>query len=525
MIDTVKRRLPIGIQDFVSIREGNFVYIDKTAQIHELASGSGKTFFLSRPRRFGKSLLCSTLGAFFTGRRNLFTGLAVDSLEWDWKKYPVIHIDLNAGVYSEGVEALRTQIGTELQREARKLGVSLDAADIISQFKRLIEAASAGYGNKAVVIVDEYDKPLLNTIELSEIHQKIRNELKGFYGVLKSYDAYLQFVFLTGVTKFAQVSVFSDLNQIADISFDPRYAALCGITQEELERDFQSEIDGIIQNIGKGKGEYFEQLRRFYNGYRFSINPLTVYNPFGLLNHFEQSGKFLSYWYASGTPAFLINLIKKQYIDINHLENNRVGYDSFHKYDTETMEAVPLLYQTGYLTIVEYDEERNQLVLDYPNEEVRFSFAQSLVQQYLDVAGENLNSFIVRFTNAVYDGDVDGMMNTFKPFFASINYDLIKEQENYYQTVIHLVFTMLGLQCRSEVRTAAGRIDTLVETKKNVYCFEFKIRGSAETALKQIDSKEYLLPWTGSGKRLFKVGVSFNRKKRNIGAWKVKEVE
>jgi hypothetical protein len=252
---------------------------------------------------------------------------------------------------------------------------------------------------------------------------------------------------------------------------------------------------------------------------------LTVYNPFGLLNHFDKSGDFSSYWYESGTPTFLITLIKKQYIDITHLENNRVGYDSFHKYDAETMEAVPLLYQTGYLTIADYDEERNQLVLDYPNEEVRGSFTKSLAQQYLEVSGQNLNSFIVRFMDAVYDGDVDGMMNTLKSFFASISYDLIKESENYYQTVIHLVFRMLGLECRSEVRIAAGRIDTLVETKKNLYCFEFKLDGNAEDALAQIDRKEYLLPWSGSGKRLFKVGVNFDHKARNIGEWKYAEVD
>jgi len=433
----------------------------------------------------------------------------------------VIRIDLNPGVYRDGVEVLRTQISAELRRETKRLGVTLEGADIVSQFKAFLEDVVAKHGAKAVVIVDEYDKPLLNTIDYKEIHESIRAELKGFYGVLKSYDAYLQFVFLTGVTKFSQVSVFSDLNQITDISFDPHYADLCGITQEELERDFQDEIEEVVQNSKeKDREKYLARLRHFYNGYRFSKNLLTVYNPFGLLNHFTNGGEFLSYWYVSGTPTFLITLIKKQYIDVNHLENKRVGYDSFHKFDAETMEAVPMLYQCGYLTIVDYDEERNQLLLDYPNEEVRSSFARSLVKQYLEVPEEPLNSFIVRFTDALYDGDVDAMMNALRPLFASINYDLIKESENYYQTVIHLVFRMVGFECRSEVRIAAGRIDTVVETKKRVYCFEFKLRGSAETALKQIDSKEYLLPWRGSGKRLYKVGVSFNHKKRNIGAWK-----
>jgi hypothetical protein len=327
-------------------------------------------------------------------------------------------------------------------------------------------------------------------------------------------------VFLTGVTKFAQVSVFSDLNHLSDISFDSRYADLCGITQEELERDFQPEIEAVVQGAGRDRESYMDKLRTFYNGYRFSRKDETVYNPFGLLNHFDKGGEFLSYWYVTGTPTFLISLIKKQHIDITRLENNCVEYEDFHKYDAETLEAVPLLYQTGYLTIVDYDAERGRLVLDYPNEEVRGSFAKSLAQQYLEVPGDRLKSFAVRFADAVYDGDIDAMMNTFKGFFASINYDLIKEKENYYQTVMHLIFTMLGLECRSEVRIAAGRIDTLVETRKKVYCFEFKLKGSAESALKQIESKEYLLPWEGSGKQLYRVGVSFNHKKRNIGAWK-----
>jgi hypothetical protein len=522
----MKRRLPIGIQDFVSIREEGFCYVDKTAHIHRLINGSGRAFFLSRPRRFGKSLLCSTLGAVFENRRELFgqiagqSALAIDSMEWEWKKHPVIRIDLNAGVYSNGVDALYTTLFRELKREAGKYELALDDQNCINQFAELIEKSSRKTGEKAVVIVDEYDKPLLSTIDDPQLHARMRDELKGFYGVLKSYDKYLKFVFLTGVTKFSHVSVFSDLNHLVDLTLDPRYADLCGITQEEMEQNFAPEIEAVLENTDKNRETYLGELRRFYNGYRFSEKLLSVYNPFGLLNHFDKNGKFLPYWYETGTPTFLINLIIKQKINIVDLEDMRVGYEDFRKYDIETMRAEPLLYQSGYLTIKDYDEESNQYILDYPNEEVRASFSKALLEQYLQPSVEASRGLNTRLITALLKGDVDGAMNSLKSFLASIPYDIIKERENYYETVIHLIFTMLGLNCRSEVRIASGCIDTLVETKQFVYCFEFKLNGTAEEALAQISTKEYLLPWTGSGKQLLKVGIDFNYDKRNIGEWK-----
>jgi hypothetical protein len=516
----MKRRLPIGIQDFVGIRRDGFCYVDKTARIHELITGSGKTFFLSRPRRFGKSLLCSTLGALFEGRRELFTGLAIDALPWEWKKCPVIRIDLNAGRYTEGVKHLDARLSGALVSTAESAGLSLRGGSLEEQFAFLIKDLYTQTGETVAVLVDEYDKPLLNTIENTELHTSIRSALKAFYGVLKSADAYLRFVFLTGVTKFAQISVFSDLNHLTDISLDPAFCDICGFTQEELERDFALEITGCAENSGMEREAYLERLKCFYNGYRFSRKPLTMYNSFGILHHFNRLGEFLPYWFESGTPTFLIKLLEKQRIDILHLENFTVRHEDFRKYDAATMEAVPVLYQSGYLTITGYNSERSMFTLDYPNDEVRSSFAGALVETYLHVPEQQLHSFIARFVNCIYDGDVDGIMNALKPFFASIPYGLLANRENYYEMVIHLIFTMLGLQCRSEVRIASGRIDTLVETNKFVYCFEFKLNGSAEAALAQIDRKEYLLPWQGSGKKLFKIGATFNRKKRNIGGWK-----
>jgi hypothetical protein len=523
----MKRLLPIGIQDFVDIRQRGFCYVDKTALIHQLITGSGKAFFLSRPRRFGKTLLCSTLEAIFEGRRELFaeiTGLpalAIDNLEWEWKKHPVIRLDLNAGDYEEGTAVLDSALNNALANIARSYDLELRGQYVFEQFGNLILDLHLRMQEKVVVIIDEYDKPLLKTMEDSDLHIAMRKRLKGFYSVLKSSDKYLRFVLLTGVTKFSHVSVFSDLNHLMDLTLDPLYADICGITQKEVEENFEPEIAEILENTGKTREVYLEELRRFYNGYRFTRKPLTVYNPFGLLNHFNLGGDFQPYWYNTGTPTFLVNLLIKQKVNILDLHDMHVRYEDFSKYDIETMRAAPLLYQSGYLTITDYDEERNRFTLDYPNEEVRSCFAKSLLEQYLQVSEEQKQSLLNKLPDALYDGDITTAIDVLRIFFASIPYDIIKESENYYQTAIHLIFTIFGFNCRSEVRIASGRIDTVVETKNLVYCFEFKLDGSAEKALEQINSKEYLLPWTGSGKKLFKVGVVFDTKKRTIGDWKV----
>ena len=527
--NAMKRLLPIGIQDFAGIRSDGFCYIDKTAIIHRLITGSGRAFFLSRPRRFGKSLLCSTLEAVFEGRRELFgeiegfPALAIDSLDWGWERHPVIRLDLNVGNYNEGIDFLNTTLSNALGNVARRHDLELRGAYASQQFTNLIMDMHDKAKKKVAVIIDEYDKPLLDTMTNDPLHKTIRDELKGFYGILKPSDKYLRFVFLTGVTKFSHISVFSDLNHLDDLTLDPRYADICGITQEELEAGFEPEIESVLKETGDSRDHYLERLRRFYNGYRFSEKPLKVYNPFGLLNHFGKNGKFLSYWYDTGTPTFLVKLIVGQKINIVELGNLRVGYDDFRKYDIENMRAAPLLYQSGYLTIADYDEKRGRFTLDYPNDEVRSCFAGSLLEHYAPVPESASGSLSTRLLDALYDGAVDLAMGTLKGFFAAIPYDIIRESENYYQTAIHLIFTMLGFNCRSEVRIAAGRIDTLVETEDMVYCFEFKLDKTAEEALAQIDTKEYLLPWAGSGKRLFKVGVSFDGEKRNIGEWKTVE--
>jgi len=501
--------------------------VDKTPQVYSLIIGIEGAFFLSRPRRFGKSLLCSTLGAIFEGRRELFgeiagrSALAIDGLDWEWKRHPVIRIDLNAGNYSNGVKTLHSTLYAEMRREAEKYGIRLSRADSPSaQFKYLIEKACKKTGEKAVVIIDEYDKPLTSTLDKRDVHIELRDELKGFYDVLKSYDADLRFLFLTGVSKFSQVSVFSALNQLSDMTLDPRYADICGLTQEELETNFGPEIDSVLESIGRNREEYLDKLRRFYNGYRFSKKPLTVYNPFGLLNHFDQNGDFRPYWYRSGTPTLLTDMINSQNIDLTNLNNMQVGYDDFDAFDIEDMEPSPLLYQTGYLTITDYDENRaNCFTLDYPNIEVRSAFAKSLAKHCLKTNSRESTALCDKLTTALNGGDVDAAMEAVKLFLTKIPYDLFQKRENFFQSVVYVMFAMLGLDCRTEERIATGRIDMVVETRGFVYCFEFKLDGTAEVALAQIDTKEYAVPWTGCGKKVFKVGVNFDFEKKNIGEW------
>ncbi|MCL2218646.1 MAG: AAA family ATPase, partial [Chitinispirillia bacterium] len=452
------RLLPTGIQNFDKLRRSGHVYVDKTVVIHRLVSGTEGAYFLSRPRRFGKSLLCSTMEAVFEGKRELFgeiagyPALAINSLEWGWKRHPVIRLDLSAEVYSNGVTALHAALYSELEAQYERLGIHREHPDVISQFKHLIRKACEKTSERVVVIIDEYDKPLLETIDLPELHEQIKKELKGFYGVLKSYDQYLRFVFITGVTKFSRVSVFSDLNQLTDLTLNPSYADICGLTQEEVERDFEPEIAAVLKETGRDRETYLENLRRFYNGYRFSKKPLTVYNPFGLLQHFGENGEFLSYWYETGTPTFLINLIKKQKIDIVKMDDMRVRHEDFRRYDTHNMRAAPMLYQCGYLTISDYNEKRNEYTLDYPNLEVSYSFANSLMEQYLQVPEDRSQALFSKLPDALEEGNIEDAINALRQFLAGVPYDIIKETENYYQTVVFLIFKILGLDCRAEVR-------------------------------------------------------------------------
>ena len=518
--------LPVGRQVFEDIRTENLLYVDKTQYIYELIAGSGiKQFFMSRPRRFGKTLLCWTLDAVFSGRKELFEGLVIEKSDWNWEKHPVIRLDMSAGSFSKGVTAAEKSIKAILRKNAKKLGIKLHTKDELpNQFQRLIEESVEKYGQKAVVIVDEYDNPLLSVIENEKEFKKVREMLRDFYKIIKAEENNLRFAFLTGVTKFSKVSVFSALNNLTDITLDQHFSGICGITQEELEQDFTDYIDKYAVNYN-GRENYLEELKDFYNGYRFSKSELTVYNPFGLLNHFN-SGEFNAYWFESGTPNFLINLLNNQKVDILTLKNKKVTEDNFRKYDLENMAAIPMLYQAGYLTVSDYNNESKNYTLDYPNTEVRSAFSDELAVKYLKVSGETKDSFIANISEYLFSGDVNSVIElAIKPFMAEIPNNLAIRHEQYFQTIFHIIFNMLGLKCRSEVSTATGRIDSIVETPKYVYCFEFKLNKNAEEALAQIDTKEYLTPYVGTGKTLFKIGVNFNYDERKIEKWLYEKVE
>ncbi|GHV15433.1 ATPase AAA [Fibrobacterales bacterium] len=447
----------------------------------------------------------------------MFKGLAIDSLPWEWKKYPVIHIALNQGDYSnDGTDALSARLHEALLIAARNIGVPLRNEVLSERFSALISDAHLQFGEKVAVIIDEYDKPLLDTIDNKPFHNAIRSALKGFYGVLKSSDEHIKFAFLTGVTKFSKVSIFSDLNNLTDISLDPRYADLCGITQEELETNFKEEIDGIAGGDGD---TYLAKLKSFYNGYRFSEKLLTVYNPFGLLHHFDKGGKFIPYWFASGTPTFLIKLIEQQKIDAGNLEKMELSADAFDDYRGDTLRAIPVLYQSGYLTIADYDPESMLYTLDYPNDEVRIGFAKALSAAYSGVEFERQGALVNKMHKMLAAGETDNFVEALKPFYNGIPFDILSRVENCYQLIFYVIVRMLGIYSRVEVHTAVGSVDAVIESGEYVYVIEFKLNDTAEAALAQIDSKDYALSYDGNGKKIVKLGIEFDKEKRNIGRW------
>jgi hypothetical protein len=514
------QQLPTGRQVFENIRKEKLLYVDKTAMLYNLITQGRTQFFLSRPRRFGKTLLCYTLCALFEGKKNLFKGLAISKTKWKWEKYPVIKLDMSEGAYSEGLSGCKSAIDTQLYLNAKNLGVDLQGETLTDKFKFLIFNSKEKYGKPAVVIIDEYDNPLLSVIDNKEAFNDVRIFLRDFYKVVKANESNLRFTFITGITKFAQVSVFSALNNLTDITLDPEYSTLLGITQEELEKDFADYIDKWAKEYG-GKKKYIEKLKDSYNGYRFTKEPKTVYNPFCLLKHFD-SGDFHKFWFETATPGYLINLLDSQKVDILNITDFSVRTDEFKKYDSDNMDAVPVLYQSGYLTVKNYIKDTDKFMLGYPNKEVESAFANELATKYLKIPGSEKSSFVSNVIDWLYAGEPEKIISDgFIPFMASIPYSITIAKEKYFQTIFHIIFNIFGFQCRSEVQIATGRIDSILETPKFVYCFEFKLKGTAAEALKQIDSREYLTPWKGKGKTLFKIGVSFDHKKRKIKEWRI----
>ena len=514
--------MPIGIQDFEKLRNFGCAYVDKTRYMWELVNEPAPCF-LSRPRRFGKSLLLTTLKAYFLGKRELFDGLALADLETEWRPYPVLHFDFNPMGY-DSAASLNLLLAASLQKMEKDHGLPESDYPPAIRFKRLIEGIHEKTGAQVVVLVDEYDKPLLESMGDETLNAELRGALKPFYGVLKSADASLRFVMLTGVTRFSKVSIFSDLNQLKEIGMNENYAALCGITERELLENFRPELEALARKNGESFEQTLEAIRRNFNGYHFCENSESVYNPFSVLNTLDNK-KIQYYWFATGTPTFLFRELERTRFDITLFRDRiEMPESAINDYQPGDATPVPLLYQSGYITITGYDKELRSYSLGFPNEEVQYGFLNNLYK-YLFPANSGATDLNVRtFIKALRAGDADAFLTQLRAFFSGIPYDLYFEKgEKYYQTIFYLVFTLLGQFAESEVRSAAGRADAVVRTKDRVYVFEFKLdkSGTAEGALKQIDEKGYLIPYSAGSRSVVKAGVVFDTDTRTLGEWRI----
>ncbi len=515
----MNRKYPIGIQSFENIRKEGYLYVDKTALVYQLVQ-TGKYYFLSRPRRFGKSLLLSTLQAYYEGKKELFEGLAMASLEKDWKTYPVLHLDLNAQRY-DSVDSLISILNDTLCEWERLYGTQESETTLSLRFKGVIQRAAEKTGRNVVVLIDEYDKPMLQAIHNKELQSNYRNILKAFYGVLKSKDAYLQFALLTGVTKFSKVSVFSDLNNLMDISMDNRYATICGITEQELVTDLGEYIRDLSETLQMSYEDLLRELQERYDGYHFVENSEGLYNPFSLLNTFARK-KLGNYWFETGTPTYLVELLKENHYPLEHLTYEQATADTLTGIDTVDSSPIPVLYQSGYLTIKDYDPEFETYTLGFPNKEVEEGFTRFLLPYYAHIRSGSSAFHIVNFVKEVRSGDIDGFMKRLQSFFSDTPYELVRDLELHYQNVLFIIFRLVGFYTQAEYHTSEGRVDLVIRTDQFIYVMEFKLDGTAEEALQQIEEKQYALPFASDPRRLFKVGVNFSNATRNIEKWLVR---
>ena len=527
-------KYPIGIQSFETIIEDGYVYIDKTALVYDLVH-NGQVYFLCRPRRFGKSLLVSTLKCYFEGRKELFEGLAIDRLEKEWNRYPVLHLSFGGQNYAEST-ALDEVLEEFVATAEKRYGTDGMAKTLGSRFRAVLRQAHEKTGKKTVVLVDEYDKPLLDVMDLGiptekgpdtmSLEDYNRNVLKGFYSVFKEADADLQFVLLTGVTKFSQVSVFSGFNQPDDISMDERYEALCGITEEELYAAFDEPIKAMAARYKVAEDEMKYRLKRKFNGYHFSPNMLDIYNPFSILN--AMSKKILSdYWFATGTPTYLVRLLSHCKENMNELTGRYYPREAFVDYRADVEALLPMIYQSGYLTIKDWNMDMDSYLLDFPNDEVKRGFVTMLATSYLQIR-ESPTPVILQVVDAMKVGHCDTLATLLMSFFASIPYsqrrkDDEREKERYFQYTFYLVLRMIScFTVFVEKAQSEGRVDCVVETPKYVYIFEFKRDGSAEAALQQIEDRGYAKEYASDGRTIYLIGCNFSSETGTIDGWKVK---
>jgi hypothetical protein len=517
------KKLTTSVYTFEKLIDGNYLYVDKTEYIWDLIKESSGIYFFSRPRRFGKSLTLSTLKAVFLNKRHLFKGLALDGKPYDWKEYPVIHIDLGESP-ATSAEALEEMLQNALKNVAQSYGITLTTSSAAMKFSELIRALSNK--EKVVILIDEYDKPILDNVTKPGM-ESIREVLENFYSIIKATEPYQRFVLMTGVSKFSKVSVFSKLNNLKDITTDSQYAALLGYTQRELESNFAEYIDNIAQTRKIERNVLLEKMKAMYNGYKFHQNAETVYNPVSSGKFFESGGEFKNYWFETGTPSFLLKLAKQQQFDFEKELAKPVSELAFASYEVDKLKTLPMLFQTGYLTIKNAVQvmDSTRYFLGFPNKEVEAAFEAYLLDEYSNVAKEDVEILVTDIATMLSNGEVDDAMETMKGFFANIPYDIQIANEKYYQTLFFIIFRLIGLYIEAEARTNKGRIDAVAQVGKYAYIFEFKLDGSAEEALAQIRDREYFQKYRNSGREIVLIGAGFSTKSRNIAEWKTETVK
>ena len=514
---------PIGIQTFSEIRTKGFLYVDKTQYVYDVCH-PGKFVFLSRPRRFGKSLLTSTFDAYFSGRKDLFKGLAIEKLETEWKHYPVLHFDLS-DIKKGTTEECELNLHSQLQDFERTYGCEKASDELTIRFRELVKNISRKTESQVVVLIDEYDAPLLTVLHDSERLEPMRTLLQSFYSPLKKLDQYLRFVFITGISKFSQLSIFSQLNNLNNISMLPQYAGICGITEQELKDNFQEGIDELGKANDMTKDEVLAKLKLKYDGYRFSRNAEGVYNPFSLLSAMDNRD-FNNYWFSTGTPTFLVKMMKRFHTDLTKLDGSEAGADDFDA-PTENMHSVlPLFYQSGYLTIKGYDPILSNYTLGYPNEEVKVGLMHALLPFYVVKDPVEARAAAGKMYLALRKDDIDEALEAARAFFAGIPYQEGTLQdaptsEGHFTAMLYVMFSFLNVYVYTQVRTAKGRMDILMKTETTIYVMELKLDGTVEEALKQIDDKGYAIPYEADGRRIVKVGIRFSSEERTITEWKI----
>ena len=510
---------PIGIQNFESLRRDNYFYIDKTALIYQMVK-TGRYYFLSRPRRFGKSLLVSTLEAYFLGKKELFTGLAMEKLEKDWIEYPILHLDLNIEKY-DTPESLNNILEKSLVKWEELYGANPSERSLSLRLAGIIERAYQQTGQRVVILVDEYDKPMLQAIGNEALQREFRNMLKPFYGVLKTLDGCIKFALLTGVTKFGKISVFSDLNNLNDISMYEPFVSICGMTEREIHENLKEELHELAAAQKMTYEQAAAELKECYDGYHFVENTEGIYNPFSVLNTFYKM-KFGSYWFETGTPTYLVELLQRNHYDLERMAHVQTDADVLNSiYGDE--DPIPVIFQSGYLTIKGYDKEFGLYRLGFPNREVEEGFIKFLVPFYTRFNKVEAPFEIQKFVMELRAGDIDAFFKRLRSFFADTPYELVSDLELHYQNVLFIIYKLLGFYVNAERHTSDGRIDLVLQTDRFIYVMEFKLDGTAEEAMAQINEKGYAQPFEKDSRQLFKIGVNFSNKTRNIEKWIVEK--